>query len=473
MSSLRKIAVFAVVVPAALCGTIALRKGPDSTGSIPASIIAPRGDEQSKPRILSAGRTRVFRAGVFQMATLDLPDLAAGPLDSTAPAPGLVMPASLNFQPEEEVEPEMPVEAEIPGDPIRDGLKSGAESWPSVEHAHKGDPWKPGTAPETSFAVPLAPGVAGNLGTMDPLFPTDPAPALGRLSRLLEPPETGRGIDEFRRSRIDAELAASMAERLRPITPSGIVALQGGDDGAVPLDHSLDPAGGTSPAASRPDLASLDQRITTLDGDKPLELAAAQPDVEPVITLASVRPTEEEAPRAMPEIGPDEGLTTAQKNTRIAGLPGLDDGLARPLTLPPVAFTRSQKCLATAIYFEARSESREGQIGVAQVIVNRVRSPFYPKNVCDVVYQGASERRYGGCQFSFACDRIPDRVTDTASWDNAMVLAQKVLDAEEWIPEIGNATHYHANYVRPRWVRDMVQKDRIGRHIFYRVKWWA
>ena len=468
MVALRKIAVFAVVLPAALCGTVALRKAPVSD----AATHAPRGAANEQPRILSAGRTRIFRAGVFQMASLSLPDLAAGPLEAlgAAPTPALVAPASLHFQLEEPAEPEIPGEAEIPGNPIRDGLKQGAQTWPDVDHSHKGDPWPAGKTDAAVTAGPLSPVVAGSLGVPDPLFPTEGAPSLSRLSRIFEPPPAGTVLQRFQLSHIDAGLAASMAERLRPLTPGGLVTTPGGDDGAVPLDHSLDPSGGTSPAASRPDLASLDQRVTTDGEAKPLELAAAQP--EPVITLASVRPLEE-VPEAMPQIGPDEGLTTAQKNTRIAGLPGLDDGLARPLTLPPVAFTRSQKCLATAIYFEARSESREGQIAVAQVIINRVRSPFYPKNVCDVVYQGASEHRYGGCQFSFACDRIPDRVTDTSSWDQAMALAQKVMDAEEWIPEIGNATHYHANYVRPRWVRDMVEKDKIGRHIFYRVKWWA
>ena len=175
----------------------------------------------------------------------------------------------------------------------------------------------------------------------------------------------------------------------------------------------------------------------------------------------------------MPILTPEEGLTTAQKNARIAGLPGLDDGMARPLTLPPVAFTRAQTCLATAIYFEARGESDTGRIAVAQVVVNRVRSPFYPKNVCDVVYQGASNRRYGGCQFSFACDLVADRITEPQPWKEALDIAQRVLDAQDWLPELGNATHYHANYVRPRWVRDMVRKDRIGKHIFYRVRGWA
>jgi spore germination cell wall hydrolase CwlJ-like protein len=264
-------------------------------------------------------------------------------------------------------------------------------------------------------------------------------------------------------------LASQMAERL-VVAQSRL----GENDGAVPLDHSLAPIGGTSPAASRPDLASLGHSTTNVGGDvAPVEMAMADPADQPDIELASVHPTTPDDSQVLPDVGDDEGLTDAQKKSRIAGLPGLDDGKARPLDLPPVAFTKAQVCMATAIYFEARSESREGQVAVGQVIINRLRSPFYPKNVCDVVYQGAGNHRYGGCQFSFACDGSSNRVTEKEPWQQALDIAERVMDARDWIPEVGNATHYHADYVRPRWVRDMREKDKIGKHIFYRVKWWA
>ena len=136
---------------------------------------------------------------------------------------------------------------------------------------------------------------------------------------------------------------------------------------------------------------------------------------------------------------------------------------------------RSRQCLAEAIYFEARSESEEGQVAVAQVILNRTRSHIYPSNVCDVVYQNADW--YNRCQFSFACDRAArrrpnpaDRVRDPEAWAKAVEIADQVGNGERWLPWVGNATHYHADYVRPRWRRNMVQLSRIGRHVFYRLR---
>lgn len=403
---------------------------------------------------------RLFRAGVFQMPALDLSSLPGDGLRGRVMLASLPGPAASRERPYGMV-PDDGFEPEMPGDPIRDGLKQGAEGWPEANRDGKGD-----LAP-SSVASGKGPadGEGASFGR-DPFIAAYDAPPMARLSRQLSPVPDGMP-DTFRPSRLDAGLAADMAERLRLAGAD-----PGGADGAVPIDHSRAPRGGTSPAAGRPDLAAIDRRTTGFDGAAPIELAVAIPD--PVITMTAVHPTTEED-RVDTNVAPDpfEGLTVTQKNNRIAGMPGLDDGVARPLTLPPVAFTKAQTCLATAVYFEARSESERGQVAVAQVVVNRVRSPFYPKNVCDVVYQGASSHRYGGCQFSFTCDLVRDRVTEPAAWAQALGVAQRVLDAEEWLPEIGSATHYHATYVRPRWVRDMVEKDKIGRHVFYRVRWWG
>lgn len=127
---------------------------------------------------------------------------------------------------------------------------------------------------------------------------------------------------------------------------------------------------------------------------------------------------------------------------------------------------KETRCLATAIYFEARGEPVEGQLAVAQTIMNRVRSSFYPDTVCGVVYQGAERRT--GCQFSFACDKTPDVAKDRARWEIAQDLARQVADGKVWLKNIGNATHYHATYVRPGWIRQMRRITRIGVHIFYR-----
>ncbi len=128
---------------------------------------------------------------------------------------------------------------------------------------------------------------------------------------------------------------------------------------------------------------------------------------------------------------------------------------------------RERRCLATAIYFEARGEPERGQIAVGQVILNRVRSPIFPETICGVVYQGQMHK---GCQFSFTCDGHTDNPKDNAQWSLAQDLAKKIMEGEEWLPEVGYSTYYHANYVSPRWARSMNKIDRIGRHIFYKKR---
>lgn len=145
---------------------------------------------------------------------------------------------------------------------------------------------------------------------------------------------------------------------------------------------------------------------------------------------------------------------------------GDHDWLATPL--PPVVFTAAeQKCLATGIYFEARSESIKGQAAVAQVILNRVRNPAYPKTICGVVYQ--NDDWINRCQFSFACEGRKLRVTEPRQWKVAQDIAMAVTSGRIFLPEIGSATHYHATYVRANWAHTMKRIDKIGQHIFYRT----
>jgi len=132
---------------------------------------------------------------------------------------------------------------------------------------------------------------------------------------------------------------------------------------------------------------------------------------------------------------------------------------------------KAQKCLADAIYFESRGEPVRGQIAVAQVVMNRVFSGYYPTTVCGVVYQNANRRL--ACQFTFACDGIADKITEPDAWERAKTIARETLDGKYWLPDVGKATHYHARWVRPRWVREMHKLDRIGVHTFYRPRSWG
>lgn len=136
----------------------------------------------------------------------------------------------------------------------------------------------------------------------------------------------------------------------------------------------------------------------------------------------------------------------------------------RPLP-DDITDARQVKCLAEAIYFEARSESRLGQMAVAQVVINRVKNPAYPDTICGVVYQNKSW--FNRCQFSFACDRIRDVVHDGPAWKQAEEIADGYTKQTMWLPEIGASTHYHATYVSPKWAPHMKRLERIGHHVFY------
>jgi spore germination cell wall hydrolase CwlJ-like protein len=132
---------------------------------------------------------------------------------------------------------------------------------------------------------------------------------------------------------------------------------------------------------------------------------------------------------------------------------------------------KQEKCLANAVYFEARGEPARGQIAVAQVVLNRTFSPFYPKTVCGVVYQNAN--RHLACQFTFACDGVPDVVTEPDAWLRAKRIAADMLDGKLWLPEVAKSTHYHAYWVHPGWVNEMKRIYKFGVHTFYRPRAWG
>jgi spore germination cell wall hydrolase CwlJ-like protein len=192
-------------------------------------------------------------------------------------------------------------------------------------------------------------------------------------------------------------------------------------------------------------------------------------------------------------------MSVASLNTSISNSEGLraidaladrdlDPTIPRPLeipatlaygraTTPATDFTpkhnwseREQWCMATGIYFEARGESYRGQVAVAQVIMNRVAHENYPNTICGVVYQ--NQHRRNACQFSFACDGKTNvnRTPEIAAWAQAQQITAEVLNEEIYLPEVGNATHYHATYVRPHWARNMTRLTQVGTHIFYRFR---
>ena len=121
------------------------------------------------------------------------------------------------------------------------------------------------------------------------------------------------------------------------------------------------------------------------------------------------------------------------------------------------------QCLSEAVYFEARGESLKGQFAVAEVILNRVDSPLYPRSVCGVVKQ----RGGGGCQFSYVCDGRADRMRDPEARDRAERIARLMLDGAPRLLTEG-ATHFHTTNVRPSWSKRFAKTASIGAHVFYR-----
>ena len=132
--------------------------------------------------------------------------------------------------------------------------------------------------------------------------------------------------------------------------------------------------------------------------------------------------------------------------------------------LPGASGDAEWECLARAIYFEARGEAVRGQFAVGEVIMNRVASPLYPGTICRVVNQGGS----GGCQFSFVCDGLIDRIREKDAFATAGKIARLMLDGAPRVLTDG-ATHFHTRGVRPGWAHRMPQTASIGQHMFYRI----
>ncbi len=209
--------------------------------------------------------------------------------------------------------------------------------------------------------------------------------------------------------------------------------------------------------------------------------------VDPVQTAAVKLPTERPpvpsvaAPAGAPVLlayaSPKEVETAAPFNAIISNKPKfvLDANIdaAHSWVNTPIPdnlkSAKETRCLAEAIYFEARGEPEKGQAAVAQVVLNRVKNPTYPKTICDVVYQNSSY--INACQFSFACDGLPETISEPDAWATAMSIAKKELEDEKtmFLAEVGASTHYHATYVRPDWASEMTRMDKIGVHIFYKT----
>ena len=229
-----------------------------------------------------------------------------------------------------------------------------------------------------------------------------------------------------------ADRTRTIADQAGALTPEGLTRLQRGmGDGALAIAARFDPAAHRD-VWDRP------------SGWIALNLAAPPPF-------------------------PFRPLTNADATALNAVLP-IDDAdfaPAQPFFLRASGPERDRAvlCMTQAIYYEAALEPTEGQQAVAQTVLNRVRHPDFPKSVCGVVYQGSELPT--GCQFSFTCDGSLTRPPIEPYWSRAKEVAEAALDGYV-AGNIGSATHYHADYVFPRWGPQMVKIVQLGAHIFYR-----
>ena len=167
------------------------------------------------------------------------------------------------------------------------------------------------------------------------------------------------------------------------------------------------------------------------------------------------------------------------ENRELNAIP--DDMLARYMERPGIAVTYSRdwlaqqpeqaggkqwRCLAEALYHEARGESVKGQFAVAEVILNRVDSARFPDTICGVVHQGTGRKFQ--CQFTYTCDGHSDRINEKRAFERVGKIAHlMVKGAPRQLT--GGATHYHTKAVSPNWSRKFPRTATIGVHHFYRM----
>jgi hypothetical protein len=297
------------------------------------------------------------------------------------------------------------------GETPRLSLKHNARGWPSLDRSHKGDP-----------AVALRPA-------FDARFRGPGGLAAARARELLLDGDNYLAFDAFQpmnpsEGRLVVGASSTPEDSSAPILRAGVPGSPGVFDGA-------------SPAVPR---------AVALSSNTP-----AEADRSPIEILALAAALDARGVAAANSTIVEREVDAS----KFADLAGFEGGA-------------EERCLAEAVYFEARSEPVDGQAAVAQVVLNRVKSGLYPSTICGVVFQ--NRQRHNACQFSFACDGKALRVKEPEAWATAEEIARRVLDGETYVADVGGSTHYHANYVRPRWARALQKMDTIGHHIFYSLR---
>jgi spore germination cell wall hydrolase CwlJ-like protein len=404
-----------------------------------------------QPGVAERWQKRVFSPAVsIQLATYSF----GRPIGTAAPVSATFRLASLD-------NPDTDITGSIAHNPVLQvPPRYQASDFPKVDRTLKGDRLviQPPTEPQGQAPSDNGPGLE------------DPA-----ASNVSVPGMKTSEVPASHRAPLDPELQAAMKA---PPLPQYDISLS---LEAQPLDDLKGTSEAASiaiePSPSRDGFNFKTARLffgTSSLGGAPEGLERWQPGEEPTIVMpdpdmkamATLPPTSVDAARAS-ESGESvaaKGEVNAddQRTRTPAERLGLNDEKSR---------AKSEKCLAEAVYFEARGEAVRGQIAVAQVVMNRAFSGYYPNTVCGVVYQ--NKYRHLACQFTFACDNNPDVIREPDMWDRAKKIAKAMLDGQIWLPEVGKSTHYHAYYVHPSWVSEMKKMYKFGVHTFYRPIAWG
>jgi Cell Wall Hydrolase len=346
--------------------------------------------------------------------------------------------------------------------------------YPTVERSGKGDRLVPRWGPRPSDAT-VATGLAPDLRPLEERdLQQEVLDAIAQDRRTAArppraPSEPTEDIEAAARFVPFPEYDISLSLEANPQIPEdkADVAWSDQPDMSI-LDEAADPDAtartlrlffGDAPISSRAEI------VPWAAGEEPVLLTPHGPEAD--IKQAALGPATEPLD---PSAEDPEGVTVASKG-EVTGDGRRPKGPAEYLGLAGDARMRAEKCLTSAIYFEARGESVRGQIAVAQVVLNRAFSGYYPHDVCGVVYQNS--HRHLACQFTFTCDGRSKAIHEPDAFERAKRISKAALDGTVWLPQVGKATHYHAYWVHPGWTRGMRKLDRIGVHTFYRPRNWG
>jgi hypothetical protein len=352
-------------------------------------------------------------------------------------------------------------------------MAPSAPASPPQLHAPAAALLQPAPAPATATPPPAPPApLSDNLGVDDVSMPmmtadasdeatTAPAPAVPRVVAKAGPVQM-RAVPQQEQVSARTPAArddAAIGDKPPQLPAAGESDVNGGAPSSVASLPFIDDA-----QANRGAQVFFSERaFGSLGG-----LEQWAPGAEPILVTAPADPEIKLSALGRDPLEPEAGGETIAGK----GDPALLGSPIERLKLEGKALAKATKCLADAVYFEARGEPYKGQQAVAQVVMNRVFSGFYPNDVCGVVYQNSG--RHLACQFTFACEgKDLSRIDEPDMWEQAKQIAKDMLDGKIWLTEVGHATHYHAHWVHPSWVHEMTKLYKLGVHTFYRPRAWG